>query len=49
MLADGIAANRNISVGRGSAYVVVVSGVLLCVTSIILLFLSSVRELERED
>lgn len=41
--------SMNTSVGRGSAYVVIISGVLLCLTSIILLFLSSVKELEKED
>ncbi len=49
ILADGISASVNISVGRGSAYVVIISGVLLCLTAITLLFLSSVRELERKD
>lgn len=49
ILADGISASMNISVGRGSAYIVIISGVLLCLTSIILSFLSSVRELEKED
>lgn len=49
ILADGISTSMNISVGRGSAYVVIISGVLLCFTSIILSFLSSVRELERKE
>ena len=49
VLADGISANLSISIGRGSAYIVIISGVLLCLTSIILLFLSSVKELERKD
>lgn len=49
ILADGISANMNISVGRGAAYVVMASGALLCLTSIILAFMSSVRELERKD
>jgi len=49
VLADGISANLSISVGRGSAYIVIISGVLLCLTSIILLILSSVKELERKD
>lgn len=49
ILADGISASMNISVGRGAAYVVIASGVLLCVTSIILSFMSSVRELEKEN
>lgn len=49
ILADGISANMNISVGRGAAYVVIISGALLCVTSIVLAFMGSVRELERKD
>lgn len=49
ILADDISANMNISVGRGSAYVVIISGVLLCFTSIILSFGGSVKELERKD
>jgi MFS family permease len=49
ILADGISASMNISVGRGSAYAVIISGVLLCFTSIILSFLGSVKELERKD
>ena len=46
ILADSISVNRNISVGRGSAYVVIVSGALLFLTSIILFLLKSVRDLE---
>lgn len=46
ILADSISINMNISVGRGSAYVVVISGALLFLTSIILYLLSSVRALE---
>ena len=49
ILADGISASMNISVGRGAAYAVIISGVLLCFTSIILSFLGSVKELERKD
>ena len=49
ILADGISASMSISVGRGSAYAVIISGVLLCFTSIILSFLGSVKELERKD
>ncbi len=49
VLADGISANLSISVGRGSAYIVIISGVFLCLISIILFFLSSVKELERKD
>ena len=48
-MGDGISASMNISVGRGSAYAVIISGVLLCFTSIILSFLGSVKELERKD
>lgn len=48
ILADGISENMNISVGRGSAYVVIISGMLLFFTSIILSFLGSVKELERK-
>ncbi len=48
ILADGISASMSISVGRGSAYMVIISGGLLCLTSIFLVFLSSVRELERK-
>lgn len=48
ILADGIAVNMNTSVGIGAAYVVMISGVLLFVTSIILSLLSSVRELENK-
>lgn len=47
ILADGISAGMNISVGRGSAYVVIVSGILLSLTAIILSFLKSVGKLER--
>ena len=49
ILADSISGNRNISVGRGSAYVVVISGALLFLTSIILYLLRSVRALERNS
>lgn len=49
ILADGIAAIQNISVGRGAAWVVIASGVLMCLTSIGLSFMRSVRKLERKD
>ena len=47
ILADGISENLKVSVGIGSAYVVMISGGLLFLTSIILSLLSSVRELEK--
>lgn len=49
ILADGIAAIRNISVGRGAAWVVIVAGVLMCLTSVSLSFMRSVKKLERKD
>lgn len=49
ILADKIAHVRNISVGRGSAWVVIVSGVMLFLTSVIVLLLRSVKDLERKD
>ncbi|MCH5261206.1 MAG: MFS transporter, partial [Lachnospiraceae bacterium] len=49
ILADSFAENLNVSVGIGSSYVVMISGGLLLVTSIILSLLSSVRELERKN
>ena len=48
LLADGISQIRDISVGRGSAWVVIVSGGLLCLTSLLLPMLRSVKELERK-
>ena len=44
--ADHISAQCGISVGKGSGYVVVASGMLLCLTAIVLLLLPSVRALE---
>lgn len=46
LLADSIAEHLNTSVGIGAAYVVIISGVLLVITSIILFLLNSVRVLE---
>ena len=46
MLADRIAAVRNISVGRGAAQVIMISGVLLIVTAAALYYFKSVRNLE---
>ena len=49
ILADSFAESLNVSVGIGSSYVVMISGGLLLVTSIILSLLSSVKELERKN
>ena len=49
ILADCISENWNVSVGIGASYVVMISGGLLFLTSIILSLLSSVRELERKE
>ena len=49
ILADCISENQNVSVGIGAAYIVMISGGLLLVTSIILSLMSSVRELERKE
>ncbi len=46
MLADRIAAVRNISVGRGAAQVIMISGVLLIATAGTLYYFKSVRSLE---
>ena len=46
MLADKIAAVRNIGVGRGAAVVIMVSGVMMAIIGICLLGFKSVRELE---
>ena len=48
-LADSISQIKNISVGRGSAWVVIGSGAMLCLTSLLLPMLRSVKELERKD
>ena len=47
-LADYISVSKNISVGMGAAYVVVISGGLLVLTAMSLFFVGSVRELERK-
>lgn len=47
-LADYISVSKNISVGTGAAYVVVISGGLLVLTAMSLFFVGSVRELERK-
>lgn len=44
--ADGIAAGFDLSVGRGAAIVVIISGILLSVTALLLYPLKSVRALE---
>lgn len=46
--ADGIAAQFQISVGRGAAWVVMAAGVLLGLTATVLYMPKSVRELEKE-
>ncbi len=46
IFADMVAVNTNLSVGRGAAYVVIISGVLLFIASVILYLLKSVRDLE---
>lgn len=43
--ADGIAEYSGISVGRGAAYVVILSGMLMCLTALVLYSLKSVRRL----
>ena len=49
VLADALAESFGKSVGIGSAYVVIGSGVLLVLTAIVLSLLSSVKELERKS
>ena len=44
--ADCIVENKNIGVGRGAAYVVLFSGILLFVTAVVVPFLRSVKNLE---
>ena len=46
VLADGIAEKWNITVGRGAAWVVIISGALMVITALFLMRLKSVRELE---
>ncbi len=45
--ADGLAATLQISVGRGSALVILIAGILLSVTALCLLPLGPVRQLEK--
>lgn len=47
--ADGISAHTGISVGRGAAQVIIVSGVLLCASALLMYTLKSVRSLEVTD
>ena len=47
VLADKIAEARNIGVGRGAAIVIMISGLLLSVMAISILYFKSIRELER--
>lgn len=47
VLADKIAETRNIGVGRGAAIVIMISGLLLSVMAISILYFKSIRELER--
>ena len=49
IFADGISESLNISVGIGASYVVMISGGLLFLTSIVLSLLRSVRELEGKN
>ena len=46
VLADGIAAKWNVTVGRGAAWVVIISGALMVMTALFLMRLRSVKELE---
>ena len=46
VIADAVARNRGISVGRGSAAVVMVSGMLLAVTAVVMSRIKEVRALE---
>ena len=45
--ADGIAAQFEMSVGRGAAVIIMISGALLCLSAVFLYSLKSVRALER--
>ena len=49
ILADRIAAVRNISVGRGAAQVIMISGILLMATAAALYYFKSVRDLEDHE
>ncbi|MGN1134858.1 MAG: MFS transporter, partial [Oscillospiraceae bacterium] len=47
--ADGISAHTGISVGRGAAQVIIISGVLLCASALLMYSLKSVRSLEATE
>jgi len=47
--ADGVAKGLSIGVGRGAAIVIMVAGVLLAVTSLVLLLIKSVKALEKSN
>ena len=49
LIADSVAAARNIGVGRGAAVVIMFSGVMLTVVAVALYRFKDVRDLERED
>ena len=49
MLSDKIAAVRNISIGRGAAGVVMISGALLTITALSILGFKEVKKLEKGD
>ena len=49
MLSDKIAAVRNISIGRGAAGVVMISGMLLTITALSILGFKEVKKLEKGD
>lgn len=49
VLADLIAGSIGISVGRGSAAVIMISGILLAVSAVLLYLIKSVRELESDN
>lgn len=49
LLADGLAKGMKISVGRGAAAVIILSGVLLGLTAAVLYRMQSVKELECDD
>lgn len=49
ILADSISVHRSISVGRGAAVVIIGSGAMLFLTTMLLLISKPVKELERKD
>lgn len=49
LIADSVAAARNIGVGRGAAVVIMFSGVMLTAVAVALYRFKDVRDLERED